>query len=162
MQISNMKTPVLIVPILFFLISTSGQKKQAISYRVQIDSIGQSHDSTLYKILSFENDILTRETMAFLFPDSLITPRHILRGKFFTRKTYCKRVMKHGETIEYLSEGRKRITNYSYGNLTSTKYLDVSEKEISPPKDIYLFGPCGTVTGEYLIEGTKKPKPENK
>jgi hypothetical protein len=156
------KTLVLIVLILSFLTFTFGQKKQSISYRVQIDSIGQSHDSTLYKILDFENDEVKRETMAFLFPDSFVTPRHRLTGKLFTKTSYCKRVLKHGETIEYLSEGRKKITNYSYGNLILTKYLDKNEMEISQPQDIDYVAPCGIVTGEYIIEGSKKVKPEKK
>jgi hypothetical protein len=158
--IIHKKTLVLIVLILSFLTFTFGQKKQAITYRVQIDSIGQSHDSTLYKILDFENEKLRRETVTFLFPDSFVTPRFKLTGKLFTRTSYCKRLLKHGETIVYLSEGRKRITNYSYGRLYLTKYFDKNDKEISEPEDIDFRGPCGIVTGEYIIEGTRKVIPE--
>ena len=139
--------------------NASGQPAKNNNYRLQIDTLTKKGDSTLAKIMAFHNDTLVEEKTAYLFPDSIKIARFRLTGNLFKKTIYVDRLIKHGKTIQYSKDEKKKIDEYKYDKIISTLYYDKSNKEISKDKfvgDNIRIGPCGTITGEYIIQGKRK------
>ena len=140
-------------------VNVIGQSKKSNNYSVKIDTLFVKSDSLLAKIFTYNNDILVKEEIAFLFHDSIRISRFRFARNIFKKTIYVDRILKHGKNIEYTSDLKKKITEFNYGVPFSTLYYDKNNNEISKEqffRDKLKIGPCGLVAEEYLIRGRKK------
>ena len=154
----GMKALFTFILLTFLLFDIYGQSKKKEYSCLDIDTIYKKGDSTLTKIFTYNNNILSEERTAFLFPDSLFFPRFKIKGNIFKKKIYLDRILKHGQSIEYSKEGNKKITEFYYDNLISTLYFNnknksITEVEYSQNKGNMI---CTLTNGEYIITGKKK------
>jgi hypothetical protein len=123
-------------------------------YRTQIDSSASTGDTTFAKVLTYRNDTLIAECTAFLIPDTIWFPRSRFTLNLFRKKVYAFRLLKHGTSIKYQSDGQKESTEYDYGKEISLHYYSNTNKEIPLSKYRHrMIGPCATIKGEYIIRG---------
>ncbi len=153
-----MKLFLLVFTVLSSLTVAYCQTKKENSFRIEIDTLSRTTDSTFAKILSYRNDTLFEEKTGFLFPESLRVPRFRLTGNLFKHSIYAIRVVSHGRTIEYTEDNKKKITNYDHDVETSTLYFDkdnkvISQKEYTGDK---LNIVCTSKQKTYIITGQNK------
>lgn len=137
----------------------SGQAGGPYKQKINVDTLSVRSDSVLAKISTYINDTLVEEKTAFLFPDSIQISRFRHARNLFRKTVYVARLLKHGKTVKYSTDNKKKITLYSYGKELSTIYYDKNNNEISEDQfsvDKHSFGPCGIVMGEFLILEQKR------
>ncbi len=147
--------------ILTFLITFKAEAKPKTKdkYRLNIDTISNIKDSVFARIVNYRNDTLYKESMCFLLPDSDLVPRYWRLPNLFKKKSYFSRVLKHGITIDYDMDRKKKLTEYQYDNAISTLYYDEANHEIpanSFNRGINQRGPCGSKIVEIIITGQRK------
>ncbi len=155
------KTILTILTLTIVHFNVIGQSKMLNNYSVKIDTLSVKSDSVLSKIFTYNDEILIKETTAFLFLDSIQTSRFRLARNLFKKTVYVDRVLKHGKNAEYTEDNNKKITEFKYGTAISSFYYNKNNDEISKEKfivDKIQIGQCGEVTEEYLIHGQKKKK----
>ena len=134
------------------------QTKKENSFRIEIDTLSRTPDSTFAKILSYRHDTLIEEKTGFIFPESLKVPRFRLTRNIFKHSIYAIRVVSHGRTIEYTDDNKKKITNYDHDVETSTLYFDKDNKVISQKEYAgnNLNIVCSRKQKTYIITGQNK------
>jgi hypothetical protein len=95
-------------------VNVIGQSKKSNNYSVKIDTLFVKSDSLLAKIFTYNNDILVKEEIAFLFHDSIRISRFRFARNIFKKTIYVDRILKHGKNIEYTSDLKKKITEFNY------------------------------------------------
>lgn len=122
--------------------------RQPYPYTLKVDTLSLHHDSAWVNIRHYKNGNLIEEGTAFLRPDTYSVSRRWV-GK---RTMYVERVIRHGQTNEYLCDSQRAVTHYDMGIKRETSYYDCTGAFIPRLQTNDLtIGPCGIVTGEFLF-----------
>lgn len=112
---------------------TTGQTKSKRTFQRNIDTISVVADSVLTRITYYENDTITCQLTAFLFPDTVTLPRYrwMALRDIFKAKVPMTRLVKHGNEIEYKKDGKTKVRKFNYQRLEYIKYFDKENNQIT-------------------------------
>ena len=122
---------------------------------------GLFDDKTLIHYKSYIDGNLEEESTAYLYPTSHTVLKYRLTGNLIKTTVEMDSIVRHGLTTKYEDNGDYSSIKYNSGQEISVTYFDNNGTEISEQKFLsrhLTIGPCGTVQGEYFINGKKKRK----
>lgn len=147
---SGRKLIMLFVPLLFAWQAIAQKGGSGPVYRLHIDTLSIERDSVLARVSHYQDDVVTSEVTAFLFPDTVTMPRYkwMALRPIFKSRVALTRLLKHGDDIEYKTDGKKRVIRFHYGRLVTMGYFDREDKEIT--RNAYDPALPGRGDGEYI------------
>lgn len=121
------------------LINLSFNINCQVSTSIKIDTLSIIQDSTLVKISIWKNDKIIENINAFIFLDSIEVSRFMIAKNLFKKKIEVLRVVRHGETIEYLQDGNQIKFEFIYGKIKTIEKFQPSYKYCSKKEEEYII-----------------------
>ncbi len=157
------KNVLLRLQLILFLSILMALESQA--QRKVFDTLEVADEYTFVHYKTFDEGTLIEESQAYLFPITRKLPRYRWLVGLLKTKIHMDSVVRHGETRRIEKNGDYSVMNYNYGQKLDSNYFDFAGDPLSIDEfntRHLKLGPCGIITGEYIIHPKKKGKRNKK